>query len=134
MSRVKSRYIQWGTGSDEVNAQAMPASFTPSNFIPSQVASEGTNKVSAFLKGIDDKLGTLGGAKFVGNVTFDGIVSFMDVDVSASISDARLCLAQLLDSSDNYDRIYCNIQATSATNIRINNKLPAGTYRLVVIG
>lgn len=51
--RVESKYIRWGTGTDEVNSQSVPANYTPSNYTPTQVSSEGADKVSAHLKGID---------------------------------------------------------------------------------
>lgn len=53
MSRINSRFINWGTGTDQVNARAMPANFTPLNYTPIQVASEGADKVSAHFSGID---------------------------------------------------------------------------------
>jgi hypothetical protein len=59
MSRIKSRFIKWGTGPDDVNSQQVPSNFTPTNYIPTQVASEGTDKVSSNLKGIDTNLGIL---------------------------------------------------------------------------
>lgn len=59
MSQIKRKFIRFGTGTDDVNSQNIPANFTPSNYTPSQVGSEGTDKVSANLKGIDDKFGTI---------------------------------------------------------------------------
>ena len=59
MSKTSDKWIDWGIGADQANAQSAPATFTPTNFTPAQVASEGTDKVSAFLKGIDDALGII---------------------------------------------------------------------------
>lgn len=56
MSRIKSRFVKWGTGADDVNSQSMPANFTPLNYTPAQVGSEGNDKVSAHLNGIDSAL------------------------------------------------------------------------------
>ncbi len=72
---------------------------------------------------------------FKSDVSFDGIVTQKDVDVSANIKDARTADILLLDSSNNYERIFCKITATSASNVRINTNtaLPAGTYRLIVV-
>jgi len=56
MSRITEKFIRFGTGTDEVNSQSMPANFTPSTYTPDEVASEGTDKVSAHLKGIDNAL------------------------------------------------------------------------------
>lgn len=60
MSKANVRWIDFGTGADQVSAQAMPASFSPSSYTPEEVASEGTDKVSAHLKGIDLQLANLG--------------------------------------------------------------------------
>ena len=59
-SRIKSRFINWGTGSDQVNSQALPANFSPSHYTPTQVGTEGNDKVSAHLHGIDIELGAQG--------------------------------------------------------------------------
>lgn len=61
MSRIRKKFIKWGTGTDDVNSQSMPANFTPSNYTPAQVASEGSDKVSAHLNGIDAALGSITG-------------------------------------------------------------------------
>lgn len=53
MSRIKKKFIIFGTGTDGTNGQDVPANYTPSNYTPTQVASEGTDKISAHLKGID---------------------------------------------------------------------------------
>lgn len=59
MARISSKFIRFGTGTGEVNSRLVPANFTPTNYTPSQVASEGTDKVSAHLKGIDNQLGAI---------------------------------------------------------------------------
>lgn len=61
MSRIKSKFIKWGTGTQEVNSREMPANFTPSNYTPTQVGSEGSSQVSSHLKGIDNALGSITG-------------------------------------------------------------------------
>jgi len=60
MSRIKQKFIRFGTGADDVNARLIPANYTATNYTPSQVASEGTDKVSAYLKGIDNAIGSIG--------------------------------------------------------------------------
>lgn len=60
MSRIKKKFIKLGTNSDELNSRDIPANFTPSNYTPDEVSSEGDNKVSAHLKGIDTALSTAG--------------------------------------------------------------------------
>lgn len=61
MSQIKKKFIRFGTGTDDVNSRDVPANFTPTYYTPSQVASEGTDKTSAHLKGIDNFLGTVTG-------------------------------------------------------------------------
>lgn len=56
-SRIAKKYIKFGINPDEVNAQDLPANYTPTNYTPVEVSSEGTNKTSAHLKGINDALG-----------------------------------------------------------------------------
>jgi hypothetical protein len=57
MSRIARKFIRFGTGSTDVNAQPIPATNTATNYTPTQVASEGTDKVSAHLNGINTALG-----------------------------------------------------------------------------
>lgn len=57
MSQIKKKFIKFGTGSDAVNARDLPANYTPSEYTPAQVASEGNDKVSAHLNGINTRLG-----------------------------------------------------------------------------
>lgn len=75
----------------------------------------------------------LGLSKFVGDVSFDGIVLFRDVTVSSDISDARNTQWQLLNNANNFEIMYVQITPTSASNVRIttNIALPAGSYRLI---
>ena len=57
MARLAKKFIKFGVTSDEVNSQVIPANFaSPSNYTPAQVGTEGTDKVSAYLKGIDNAL------------------------------------------------------------------------------
>lgn len=65
---------------------------------------------------------------------FNGSDLTKDVDVTAFGKDARDCSIQFLDTAN--ERIYCTIKATTATNVRIETgiPLPAGTYKLVIIG
>lgn len=57
--RVREKFIKFGTGTGDVNSRSMPANFTPTNYTPAAVGSEGTTKVSSHLKGIDATLGTI---------------------------------------------------------------------------
>lgn len=60
MSQIKKKFIKFGTGSEDVNSRVIPAHYTASNYTPAQVASEGNDKVSAHLQGIDSALGAAG--------------------------------------------------------------------------
>ncbi len=77
----------------------------------------------------------VGVGKHLEDLVYDGLTSVKNVDVSANIQDARNCIIQFLDNSNNFDRIYCQIEATSATNVRITTgyNLPAASYRLIVM-
>lgn len=77
----------------------------------------------------------LGASRYVSDLTFNGSDTSKDVDVSSTITDARNCIIQLLDNSNNYERIFCTLKATSASNVRIETSpaLPAGSYRLIVL-
>ncbi len=59
MSKVNSKYIKFGTGTNEVNSRELPANYTASNYTPAQVGSEGTDKVSSHLKGIDAQFASI---------------------------------------------------------------------------
>lgn len=65
--RIIKKFIKFGTGADEVNSQALPANYTPTNYTPVQVASEGTDKVSAHLKGINNALAAGSGPTIFGS-------------------------------------------------------------------
>lgn len=77
---------------------------------------------------------TVGMAKFISDLAFNGTDLTKDVDVSSTIIDARNAQIQLLDNVNDFERIYCSLKATSASNVRIttNIALPAGSYRLLV--
>lgn len=56
MARIEKKFIKYGIGTDESNARDIPANLTPSNYTPAQVGSEGADKISAHLNGIDSEL------------------------------------------------------------------------------
>lgn len=76
-----------------------------------------------------------GVGKFVADQAFNGTDLTKTIDVSSQIQDARNCVIQLLDNASNFERIYCKIEAISASDVRITTTtpLPAGNYRLIVI-
>lgn len=59
MSRIKSKFIKWGTAAEDVNSRVIPANFTPSNYSPVQIGTEGIDKVSSHLKGLDNAIGNI---------------------------------------------------------------------------
>ncbi len=56
MSKIKSKYLDTGTTPGQVNDQAIPSTYTPTNYTPVSVGTENVDKISAHLKGIDNKL------------------------------------------------------------------------------
>lgn len=76
-----------------------------------------------------------GVSKFIQDVAFNGSETLKNIDVSSTIVDARNAIIQLLDNSNDFERIIATIKATSASNVRIetNVALPAGSYRLIVM-
>ena len=78
-------------------------------------------------------LQTAGVAKFVSDTVWDGIITLLNTDVSASIQDARNAAWQLRDNANNFEIMYVSILATSASNVRVttNTPLPSGSYRLI---
>ena len=79
--------------------------------------------------------GSGGATKFTSDTAWNGTDLTKDVDVSSVITDARTAIWQLCDNTNDFDRIYCSIKATSASNVRITvgTALPAGSYRLIGI-
>lgn len=80
---ILDKFIKWGTGAGDVNSQDIPAAFTPSNYTPVEVGSEGADKVSAHLKGIDNAVSGGGGgwgtsATYTPQVYTDGSFSLGD--------------------------------------------------------
>ena len=71
MALVYKKFIKFGTTSDAVNSRVIPAFYTPTNYTPTQVSSEGTGAISAHLKGIDVALaggtGTQGTVSILNN-------------------------------------------------------------------
>lgn len=75
----------------------------------------------------------LGVSKWVSDTVWDGVITLLNVDVSAEVTDARNSMWQLRDNANNFEIMGVTILATSATNVRIttNVALPAGSYRLI---
>jgi len=58
---IDSQHIAFGIGATDVSSQNIPANIsTPINYTPRQESSEGADKISAQLNGLDDVLGDLG--------------------------------------------------------------------------
>lgn len=62
MSKVNKKFIDFGITGNKVNSQDLPANYTPTNYTPEEVGSEGTDKVSAHLKGINSALASGSGS------------------------------------------------------------------------
>jgi hypothetical protein len=77
----------------------------------------------------------LGVSKYSQDQVFDGIITQLDVDVSANIADARTAIWHLRDNANNFEIMGVTIKTTSATNVRIETNIPlaAGSYRLIGI-
>jgi hypothetical protein len=73
--------------------------------------------------------------KFLSDTSWNGTDTTKVVTVSSQITDARTAIWQLCDNTNDYERIYCSIRATSATEVTITvgTALPAGSYRLIGI-
>jgi len=76
-----------------------------------------------------------GVGKYINDEAFNGADLTKTVDVSSEIVDARNCIIQLLDNANNFERIFCKLEAISASQVKIttNVALPAGSYRLIVL-
>lgn len=60
MSRIAKKYIKFGTTSDSLSDLDIPSGLvSPSGYTPEQISSEGTDKISAHLKGISSQLVTI---------------------------------------------------------------------------
>lgn len=131
---LKSRAISFSNTAGDVNARVIPTNYTAVNYTPTEVASEGTDKISAHIKGLDLKVASAGGVKpCLFDVVFNGTDVQKDVTVSSKATDARKATWALHDNANNYERIFCKITATSASNVRINTNiaLASNTYRLI---
>jgi hypothetical protein len=80
-------------------------------------------------------------AKFVHDDIWNGADLFRDYNITAvgtnsGIDDARNCIWELKDASDDFVRVDVEIRATSATNVRVTAAvpLPATSFRLVGVG
>lgn len=61
---INDTHIDFGTGANQVADNDLPSVHTAINYTPTQEGSEGTDKVSAHIKGIDTKLGELGSKEY----------------------------------------------------------------------
>ena len=60
MAKIDDRYIKFGVGHNGTNDGDIPSIYTPVlNFVPVSVAGEPTDRISAYLKGIDNAFGTI---------------------------------------------------------------------------
>lgn len=73
----------------------------------------------------------VGGSRVYYDTSWNGSDTTKDVTVSGV--DARFAIWDLKDNTNDFEKMYVSIKATSSTNVRITvgSPLPAGTYRLV---
>ena len=90
MARIQKKLLKLGTGTGELNARDLSANFSPSNYVPTQVASEGTDKISAHLSGID--------AALVDNIVVVGDISPTTVSLSNNVATPTSITGLLFDS------------------------------------
>lgn len=75
----------------------------------------------------------VGSNSFISDTSWNGTDTTKDVTVSSTIGDARNAIWALHDNANDFERIYTNIKAISATQVRItvSPALDAGSYRLI---
>ncbi len=73
----------------------------------------------------------VGGSRVYYDTSWNGADVTKDITVSGV--DARFAIWDLKDNTNDFEKMYVSIKATSSTNVRITvgSPLPAGTYRLV---
>ena len=141
MAKTKSKYIDFGTGSGQVSSRDLPANFTPSNYTPAQVASEGTDKVSAHLKGLDTALGSGGGSlskytstqALAANWASNGSGYRQEVTLPGSLTMGGCQIQTYVNGSNKL--VYAEIEeGTSNTKFYVYTNDNTLTYNFVIIG
>jgi hypothetical protein len=109
MSQIEKKYIDFGTGSTQVNSRVIPANYTPTNYTPDDIASEGNDKISAHLKGIDTALSGGGGlpAGDINPTSFSG---------ANNQSSAANVTGLVFASSDQF-KAWINIKVIATSNL-----------------
>lgn len=76
--------------------------------------------------------------KYVEDLVFNGSQNSKIVDVTDKVSDAQTCITSLLeyDAGIGWFAVDCQIRSLDADTIVVftHINLPAGTYRLIVLG
>lgn len=141
MGKVDKRFIDLGTTGNQVNSRVVPAHFTPSNYTPAQVGSEGADKVSSHLNGIDTALGEAGGTlgKYTstqaasGSWAADGNLYKQEVTLPGSLTMSA-CIIQAFINGTN-QIAYPDIEEGSvSTKFYIWTNDNSITYDFVIIG
>ncbi len=110
MSKIKSKYLDTGTIPGQVNDQAIPSTYTPTNYTPEPVGTENVNRISAHLKGIDEALSTAGGTKVSSLNTKTGDLT---IEAGANVT---------IDNTDPDKIIISSTSATGFTPENVANK------------
>lgn len=109
MSKQKSKWIDFGTGVGQVNSKVIPANYTPNNYTPSQVNGEGTDKLSAHLKGLDLAFGNVTDVLFYdASVLVNTEIGVVGIGYDSSHTEFMLPVNQTYDGTSNELEVYCN--------------------------
>jgi hypothetical protein len=105
--KLKSTGLLLGTDSpDKISAKTFLAGFVPDNFVPVAVNGEGTEKVSAYLKGIDAQLANV----------VAGVVSYTDQLFTISSPASRVTLSTNLSATNLVDVMVNGVMYDEGTN------------------
>lgn len=120
MSQLEKKYIDFGTGTKQVNSRVIPANYTPSNYTPSDISSEGTDKISAHLKGVDTALGSVAvlPSGDINPTSFSG----------ANNQSSAANVTGLVFSSSNHFMARINVRVTATSNLFESYEI-VGTYK-----
>lgn len=84
MPKITDKYIKFGGSTQETNDGDLPSIYlSPINFVPTQVDSEGIDKVSAYLKGIDITLGEISTGNIDGGSPSSNYGGILNIDGGA---------------------------------------------------
>lgn len=89
-NKLGEKWLDRGTDPGQVSAKSFSSGYTPTNYTPSQVDSEGDDKVSAHLKGIGNKLASLGNGVYFVDEMFTATESQANFTLETPIGEETL--------------------------------------------